>query len=282
VLRLDCITAALALVVVPAAPTPGATFWPETDSSRKPSAATSRTPSKTIATPLLSGVCCEAADGIRTHDILHGKQFVRRRFVKKMPANGGSRHVARHGVPGIHREITRVWVSNGYPSRRLAGSRPEPHHSESCTAVKGAGGARAPKVANLLQANVRRSSELPGGSAVHALVDPWWTRPRRAYALAAGPSICVPTLRVTGYFVLLEGAACVRLELCVWAWLGPIRQGCRESDDRRQGRWRTGCLMLARSARRSSRGCARTSMTRRRCCSRRATPRSRPPSPNVL
>jgi hypothetical protein len=57
----------------------------------------------------------EAAEGIRTLDLLHGKQNVRRRLPRNMPAN---RRVfgtdAQIGFPGIPREFTGVsgseWV----------------------------------------------------------------------------------------------------------------------------------------------------------------------------
>jgi hypothetical protein len=56
----------------------------------------------------------EAADGIRTHDLLHGKQNVQRRFPQNMPANRRFLGTSRLRVlPGIHREITGVWVVNG-------------------------------------------------------------------------------------------------------------------------------------------------------------------------
>jgi hypothetical protein len=53
----------------------------------------------------------EAAEGIRTLDLLHGKQDVRRRFGTNMPAKGRFMGPgARGGLPGIYREITGVWV----------------------------------------------------------------------------------------------------------------------------------------------------------------------------
>jgi hypothetical protein len=56
----------------------------------------------------------EAAEGIRTLDLLHGKQKVRRRFLQNMPANRRILGTSRLRVlPGIHREITAVWVVSG-------------------------------------------------------------------------------------------------------------------------------------------------------------------------
>jgi hypothetical protein len=56
----------------------------------------------------------EAAEGIRTLDLLHGKQSVQRRFRTNIPAN--EQFLATEGsrtLFGIHREITWVWVVNG-------------------------------------------------------------------------------------------------------------------------------------------------------------------------
>jgi hypothetical protein len=56
----------------------------------------------------------KAAEGIRTLDLLHGKQSVQRRFRTNIPAN--ERFLATEGsrtLSGIHREITWVWVVNG-------------------------------------------------------------------------------------------------------------------------------------------------------------------------
>ena len=50
-----------------------------------------------------------AAEGIRTLDLLHGKQSVKCRFCVDIPANG--RFLVTEGrewLPGIHREITGV------------------------------------------------------------------------------------------------------------------------------------------------------------------------------
>ena len=56
----------------------------------------------------------EAAEGIRTLDLLHGKQNVRRRFHMNMPANRAFPRVrTRARVPGFPRETTGVWVVNG-------------------------------------------------------------------------------------------------------------------------------------------------------------------------
>jgi hypothetical protein len=55
-----------------------------------------------------------AADGIRTLDLLPGKQNVPCRFLTNMPAN--RRFLSSLGLrecPGIHREFTGVWVVNG-------------------------------------------------------------------------------------------------------------------------------------------------------------------------
>ena len=55
-----------------------------------------------------------AAEGIRTLDLLHGKQNMPRRFHTNMPAS--SEFLATGcpgGLPGFHREITGVWVVNG-------------------------------------------------------------------------------------------------------------------------------------------------------------------------
>jgi hypothetical protein len=64
--------------------------------------------------PHFAGPFVEAAEGIRTLDLLHGKQSVRRRFHANMPAyRRFLRTRSRRGLPGIHREITGVWVVNG-------------------------------------------------------------------------------------------------------------------------------------------------------------------------
>jgi hypothetical protein len=56
----------------------------------------------------------EAAEGIRTLDLLHGKQNVLRRFPRNIPANRkGFGTDAQIGFPGIYREFTGVWVVNG-------------------------------------------------------------------------------------------------------------------------------------------------------------------------
>jgi hypothetical protein len=65
----------------------------------------------------------KAAEGIRTLDLLHGKQSVRSPIAADFPCkprgfSGGS-IVLR--FPGFHREITGVWAPNGYPSQRSSG-----------------------------------------------------------------------------------------------------------------------------------------------------------------
>jgi hypothetical protein len=55
-----------------------------------------------------------AAEGIRTLDLLHGKQDARRQFRTNMPANGWFLATGdSRTLPGIYREITGVWVVNG-------------------------------------------------------------------------------------------------------------------------------------------------------------------------
>jgi hypothetical protein len=52
--------------------------------------------------------------GFETLDLLHGKQNVQRRFTQNMPANRRFLGTSRLRVlPGIHREITAVWVVSG-------------------------------------------------------------------------------------------------------------------------------------------------------------------------
>ena len=60
----------------------------------------------------------QAAEGIRTLDLLHGKRNVRHPVSHEYPCKRlGSRHPRAHArFPGIHREITRVWAPKGYPS----------------------------------------------------------------------------------------------------------------------------------------------------------------------
>jgi hypothetical protein len=56
----------------------------------------------------------EAAEGIRTLDLLHGKQNVPCRFRTNIPANGRFLGTGCPGTfPGVHREFTGVWVVNG-------------------------------------------------------------------------------------------------------------------------------------------------------------------------
>jgi hypothetical protein len=59
-------------------------------------------------------VFLEAAEGIRTLDLLHGKQNVPCRFRTNIPANGRFLGTGCPGTfPGVHREFTGVWVVNG-------------------------------------------------------------------------------------------------------------------------------------------------------------------------
>ena len=55
-----------------------------------------------------------AAEGIRTLDLLHGKQNGRRQCRANIPANERFLATGRsRTLPGIYREITGVWVVNG-------------------------------------------------------------------------------------------------------------------------------------------------------------------------
>jgi len=70
--------------------------------------------SRDTENPAVAGLSSEAAEGIRTLDLLHGKQNLRGRHLRNTPANG--RLLATMGsrtLPGIYREITGVWVVNG-------------------------------------------------------------------------------------------------------------------------------------------------------------------------
>jgi hypothetical protein len=63
----------------------------------------------------------EAAEGIRTLDLLHGKQNVQCRVRTKIPANWRLFDSQRpFRFPGVHREITGIWAPNGYPADRHA------------------------------------------------------------------------------------------------------------------------------------------------------------------
>jgi hypothetical protein len=57
---------------------------------------------------------CEAAEGIRTLDLLHGKQNPPRQFGTRIPAKRPFLLArARVTLPGSYREITGVRVVNG-------------------------------------------------------------------------------------------------------------------------------------------------------------------------
>ena len=66
---------------------------------------------------------CEAAEGIRTLDLLYGKHSLWFPFGADIPCKrtGFACVGVVSGFPGFHLEITGVWAPNGHPRRPSAG-----------------------------------------------------------------------------------------------------------------------------------------------------------------
>jgi hypothetical protein len=72
---------------------------------------------RTQERPANADLLKRAAEGIRTLDLLHGKQYVRWptpcEYACKPAVSGFLGTCGPRRLPGFHREITRIWVANG-------------------------------------------------------------------------------------------------------------------------------------------------------------------------